>query len=310
MILQHPVGAYGDPLQLAAYLDSERVIYRMVFSGQTLHANAISVGYGPFGSPLGAAAAAGHVGLINLLAYKFQSPFVVGPGSKTPLHYAASNGHAKTIEKLMKVRTDESLSEDDDGLSAFDRAIIHGDRDVVDAFLDFLFPEEIEETQALQLACLNGHKEIVQSLLYGHNIPPDTCVGPMEPPIFCAAIINHFEIVDILLEHYENGIVPQYANNRYTLLTMLASEGSEPMFEHILRSGKFDVNERDESLDTALHEACRYNRPRIVKALLDIPELDPNLEDGEGATAFSIALDAGYEEILELLVTDIRVKPV
>ncbi|PLB52355.1 ankyrin [Aspergillus steynii IBT 23096] len=307
MTLQYSEGAYGDPLQLAAYLGSEGVVTQLLLSGLTLLANAISVGYGPFGGPLGAAAAAGNQGLIGQLIYELQSSEIIGPDSKTPLHYAARNGHAETVRELLRTEPDSDYAEDDDGYSALDLAVKEGHLDVIKVFLDSLAPSDVRETLALQYACWFGHKDIAKTLMDECAVPPDTCNGEMPPAIFCAALRGHFEIVDILLAHDQGGIDFQDPTLPYNLLTRLAEKGCASMLEHILASGKMDVNDPDECQDTALHVACRYNRPRVVESLLQIKTLDPNIENSEGETALSIALDEEHDDIIEMLVTDSRV---
>ncbi|KAH8432083.1 uncharacterized protein LDX57_009729 [Aspergillus melleus] len=311
MNLQYFEGAYGDPLQLAAYRGSTTVVEHLLYSGLTLLANAISVGYGPFGSPLGAAAAAGHAHIIPTLATSLQSSEIVGPNSKTPLHYAARHGHAKVVTELLGTDVDASLTDDDDN-TALEIAAREGHVDVVNALVEDLPYTSIETDKtihnhmALQYAAWFGHKDVVQVLVDRSLGQSYTCNGDLPPAIFCAALRDHFQIVDILLACDRNGLGFSGTPMPHTLLTRLVESGSVRMIQHILASG-VDVNERDANQDTALHVACRFVRPRVVQALLENKDLDPNRVDADGSTALDIALHEGCDDIAAMLTADERV---
>ncbi|KAI9034857.1 ankyrin [Aspergillus affinis] len=312
MNLQYSEGAYGDPLQLAAYRGSATVVEYLLYSGLTLLANAISVGYGPFGSPLGAAAAAGHAEIIGTLAFSMQSSEIVGPNSKTPLHYAARHGHAKVVTELLVTEADASLTDDDDN-TALEVAAREGHVDVVNAFLDGLPYTSIEtadstihDHMALQYAAWFGHKDVVQVLVDRSLGRSYTCNGDLPPAIFCAALRDHFQIVDILLAYDRDEIDFFGTPMPHTLLTRLVESGSVRMIQHILASG-VDVNERDANQDTVLHVACRFARPLVVQALLENKDLEPNRVDADGSTALDIALHEGCHDIVAMLTADDRV---
>lgn len=316
MCLQYSEGAYGDPLQLAAYRGSSDVVESIVSTSgeQPLLANAYSLGYGPFGSPLGAAAATGHTYIIDELCFHLLSTQIVGPDSKTPLHYAARNGHLKAVKMLLGPDVELDLV-DDDNNTALDLAAKEGHVEIVSTILDELLTPLMRSTlrnhisMSLQYAAWYGHKDVVEEIMEYAEVPPHTCNGHLPPAIFCAALRGHYDVVDFFLE-YEDEIDFQHPTKDFSLLTRLARHDSVDMLKHIIASGRVNVNDLDDNGngEAALHAACRWNRPKVVQALLELPELNPNIEDSEGDTALSIALDQEYDEIVNLLLADERVK--
>ncbi|KAK9368197.1 ankyrin repeat-containing domain protein [Lipomyces kononenkoae] len=59
-------GSYGDALQLAAYKGSEKVVRLLLAADADIRISSPSAAYGLYGSPLGAAAAAGHETIVQL----------------------------------------------------------------------------------------------------------------------------------------------------------------------------------------------------------------------------------------------------
>ena len=65
-------------------------------------------------------------------------------------------------------------------------------------------------------------------------------------------------------------------------------------------SDKKTLQRQDSFLRTALHYAAETNRPEIVKLLLDAG-VNPALKDVRGDTAASLARQAGYKDMAEIL---------
>ena len=79
---------------------------------------------------------------------------------------------------------------------------------------------------------------------------------------------------------------------------------NEPDFrliEHILEHSLVDINEKDKDGMTLLYIDCTYNKPKIVKMLFEIPNIDVNTKiDGE--TALHRASVNGYGDVVRLLL--------
>ena len=71
----------------------------------------------------------------------------------------------------------------------------------------------------------------------------------------------------------------------------------------------FDVNmDQDGQGQTLLHIACSEDSSRVIPLLLAHPDIDPNLKDDDGYTAFYSACLHGSASCVRLLLRDFRVK--
>jgi hypothetical protein len=138
-------------MHVAAFLGLEDEVKESI----GLSSTRVMTSFGTWGSPLAAAAAGGHDNVLRLLKDVYAAP---GPlpdmlkqksssaGSEgwTPLHWAASNGHASTCSILIEYGA--SLSRKSaNGYTAWDLARDHGHDEVVMFLESFLIPRIIDE---------------------------------------------------------------------------------------------------------------------------------------------------------------------
>ncbi|KAJ7691821.1 ankyrin repeat-containing domain protein [Mycena rosella] len=124
----------------------------------------------------------------------------------------------------------------------------------------------------------------IASLLLDHGVDIEARIRALRS----ACLFGSSDLVRLLLEH---GATDD--SNDCTQLNVVSS------FGHI--TAHSIVNAQDRSDRTALHFACRNNKPHIVRILLE-HGADIQVRDVGGRTALDIANEYGRTEILELLL--------
>ncbi|KAE8417856.1 ankyrin repeat-containing domain protein [Aspergillus pseudocaelatus] len=247
-------GAYGDALQLAAYKGSK-------------NKSPNPFGHGPYGSPLGAAAAAGNDDIVRLC-----------PHLRSPLFYAARSGRARVAKILLDSGEMRPNMDDDFNDTPLSVAVEHNHEDVVSVLLSSDAPTP------LQIAATNGYANIVRMLLCRRDIE----VGGRKVekrPIFMAALNGHTEIANLLLTRDESHYVRLF-------LPWVASRGLVDMVKMALDSQIVNPNGHDREFRTALHHAVGQGREDLVRLLLQRNETNPNLEDSNrNLPIFRLLLD-------------------
>ncbi|KAE8355993.1 ankyrin repeat-containing domain protein [Aspergillus coremiiformis] len=177
-----PQGAYGDALQLAAYMGSTNVARRLLTTRPSKETFADPFGYGPYGSPLGAAAAGGHEDIVRLCVEWQPVTRQLGPHLRTPLFYAARSGRVGVTKILL------------DG-----------------GELRPNFDDEFRDTP-LHVAVKRNHHNVVSVLLSSDKIRLDhrRVRGGMKTPLEIAASKGYTNIVRMLLRRDVNVCQPTY----------------------------------------------------------------------------------------------------
>lgn len=87
-----------------------------------------------------------------------------------------------------------------------------------------------------------------------------------------------------------------------TLLLIAAEKGSKGIVEELLKISGMDINAQDDEGWTALCYAASRSA-EMLKALVGVPGLDPNLANNRGRTPLSLAAEAGSTECIDILLT-------
>ena len=88
-------------------------------------------------------------------------------------------------------------------------------------------------------------------------------------------------------------------NGRWTVLMDAAWDGDLDLTREALQQGA-KVNARDEDGATALHVACRYEKPEVVRELL-AHGAAVDVKDARGVTPLACARSTGNPDIVRLL---------
>lgn len=149
---------------------------------------------------------------------------------------------------------------------------------------------------SLEMACQEGHLEVVQILLEnGASINERGYLG--FTPIRVAARNGHLEVVKHLAEKGAN--IDEQANDKATPLEHAAAKGHYEIVEFLLSKGA-NIDNQDKDGDFPLGEAAKYGYEQIVKLLLD-KGADIGITNKKGLTVYMIAKQYGQARIVKLL---------
>ena len=201
--------------------------------------------------------------LINAGGYEVDQQDCV---CKTPLAWAAENGHERVAKALL------------------------GRKDV-----DPNRPDVYDRTPLVWAAAM-GHEGLVKILLELENIDPNRPDKDREGPLGWAAIYGYEGVVKLLLER--DDIDPNRPdNNDRTPLGCAAFEGHEGVVKLLLGRENVDPNGPDINGRTPLENATIKGHEGVVKLLLERGNLNPNRPNEGGRAPLTNAPIRGQEVV-------------
>jgi len=160
-----------------------------------------------------------------------------GYNELTPLHWAATRGHASIVKELLRKEADVN-AKDWSGRTALHRAALEGHTLVVTELLDMranVSPtDKYTQFTPLHFAAYNGYLEVVTELLDRGGADPD--------------VSNH---------------------NRCRPLHLAAQNGHNAVVRKLLESGVDEDPAIEDSKTTPLHLACLRSHAQVVQSLLE-----------------------------------------
>ena len=128
------------------------------------------------------------------------------------------------------------------------------------------------------------------------------------PPLFCAAVKGHSEIVKILLMNDAN--VMHRNSRQATAFHLVVARGKlhclQLMYEHLLKvrsseEAKVFMDSTTNDGRTIFHVACFTGHEEIVRYLVDVVGVDTTKRTGGNHTGLVIARRKGHEHIVSIL---------
>ena len=221
----------------------------------------------------------------------------------TPLCYAAYHGHVAIVRELLSVPgIDVNLAQQFGGTPLY-LAAQRGHATVVDLLLSAraINPNlaVLVGATPLCVAAEKGHEAIVESLLKFPSIQVDACRDDGVTPLLMATQKGNPGVVELLLRAdarvnvtFADGTAP---------LHVAVNNGNFDVAEVLLRSPEIRVNQRTETLVTALAVACKHGHKELVRLLLE-NGADPNMVNDAGIAPLHLVCLLGYTEIAEMLL--------
>ena len=197
------------------------------------------------------------------------------------------------ITSALKLRNSE-------GLYLLHFACINGHTDVVHTLLKAGSSPEVTTNHLetpLILATQNGHNEVVE-LLLKTNVDPNACSEDGRTAIFMASWYGHSVVISTLLT---SGADPNLADSDGCTPLIIGSCNGHSKVVELLLEANVDPNACLEDGTTAIFMASKNGHSVIVSVLLK-SGADPNLARINGCTPLIIGSLEGHNKVVELLV--------
>ena len=225
-------------------------------------------------TPLSWAAANGHDIVVKQLLETDVDVDAQGASGQTPLSWAAENGHSVVVKQLLKAGVDVE-------------------------------PEDDSGRTPISWAAANGHTAVVIQLLETGSIEPDARDNYGRTPLSLAADNGHTAAVKLLLETGRVDLNAQDNDGR-TPLWWAAESGHSAVVKHLI-GADVDVNPKDGYGRTPLWSAARSGHTAVVIQLLETDNIDREARDDYGQTPLSLAADNGHAAVVKLLLETGRI---
>jgi len=224
---------------------------------------------------------------------------------RTPLAWAATNGHVGAARILLEQECVDPNRPDEHGGTPLRWAAVKGHQGVVKLLLE---REDVDpngpdgdEGTPLEWAATNGHEGVVKLLLGREDIDPD---GPGEygrAPLSWAARRGHEGVVKLLLKRED--VNPNRPDKtKVTPLESAVINGHEGVVRLLLGREDVDPDRPDEYSRTPLSWAAGEGHEGVVKLLLEREEVDPNRPDKAKITPLESAAFNEHEGVVKLLL--------
>ena len=221
------------------------------------------------------------------------------PPKAAPVYYAAICGFSHVVEKLLREHPDHVNAEGGGRGTAFHAASRWNHVDVTQSLLKY--GADINALgqwgrTPLHTASAWGNLEIGQWLLE-HGADVDAKDHDHWTPLHLAANNGYFELVRMLLGHHAD--INARSDIGHTPIRLAVAHGRIDIARILLDNGA-DPNSRGDDQSTPLHRASLYGDFDTAHLLLE-RGADVDAVDGEGDTAYQIALENGQDELAQLL---------
>ena len=193
--------------------------------------------------------------------------------ARTPLLWAARNGHTAVVKLL--------LSQDHIAVNSQD---CHGNTPLI-------------------WAAFHGYEGVVKLLLSQDDIAVNSQNEYGDSPLLRAASSGHEGVIRILLTRNDIEVNSRKCTGKTALMAGLRG-GYEAVVRLLLTRNDIEVNSRDEDGRTALVWAVRNGyKEGVFRVLLSRDDINVNSQDKDGLTALMWAVRNGYEGVVGLLLS-------
>lgn len=303
----------GQTALALAVAENQEVVVKILLANDKVDPNIADI-YGR--TPLHMAAKKGHETTIKLLlANSKVDPNTKDKDGRTLLRRAVERGHEATIKLLLANGKVDPNTTDESGGTPLHWAA----ESVHEAAIKLLLATDKADPNIpdwggrtpLSWAAERGDETIVKLLLATDNIDPEIPDKMGCTPLTWAAQCGHEMIVKLLLATEKVNPDAKDRNGRTILRRVLLhdrfssfprelTERRRAIVNILLSTGQVDMDARDESGESALMCLAKCGSKEPTQLLLELGA-NPYLEDWQGRTALDLAVENGWEEVVELL---------
>jgi ankyrin repeat protein len=232
----------------------------------------------------------GRFGLLPLLMQWIDKRYELDQrdtNGRTPLSWAAENGHEAIVKQLLDTGKVDVNSKDNSGLTLLSWAALNGQEATVKQLLDSgkvdVDPKDNYGLTPLSWAAASGHEATVKQLLDTGKVDVDSKDNNGQTPLSRAAWSGHAATVKQLLDTGKVKVDREDKDSR-TPLSWAAEMGHEATVKQLLDTGNVDVDSKDNDGLTPLSWAAEKGHEATVKQLLDSGKVDVDPKDNYGLT--------------------------
>ncbi|KAK1761310.1 ankyrin repeat-containing domain protein [Echria macrotheca] len=299
-------------LMIASYFGLEPVV-ELLLKEDDIQVNSLDGTYGR--SALSWAAENGFDGVVGLLIrgprFHFKrltrSSFWKGvqvdtrdKQGRTPLSYAAWNGHMAVVERLVKARA-RANSKDNIGGTPISYALCSGHEAVANKLMKESPADSVDviRGELLVSAAERGYRNIVERLLLEKGVNTEAADRDGRTPLWAATVNGHPTIVRRLLEKGANTEAVNNLNG-HTPLWVAAWNGHDDIVRQLLEKGA-NTEVTDRYGQTSLWKAVENGHDTTVRLLLE-KGANTDAADRYGWTPLYVAAWNGHDDIVRQLL--------
>jgi ankyrin repeat protein len=257
-------------------------------------------------TPLSWAAENGHEAVVKLLigCDKVDVDSKDKSG-RTPLSWAAENGEEVVVKLLVETGKVDVDSKDNFGQTPLARAAAKGQEAVVTLMVktgkvDIDSKDEHGRTP-LARAAENGQEAVVTLMVKTGKVDVDSKDEHGRTPLARAAE-NGQEAVTKLLIGCDKVDVDSKDKSGRTPLSWAAENGEEVVAKLLVETGKVDVDSKDNFGQTPLARAAAKGQEAVVTLMVKTGKVDIDSKDEHGRTPLARAAENGQEAVVKLLI--------
>ena len=252
----------------------------------------------------------GNIDIINRLCTLGINMGMEDWKERTPILYAVMKDNVKVVEALLQYQDKFDLDDVDiERNSIIHHAVMNDNLDMVHKLCTIptmgIDLRNINGDTPLLCAAREGKASIVRELLqYPGRIDINSQGNDGNTALHLAVRGKHIEVVRLLLEAGINIPTMNNENKNAVMLCAIsdAVEIMEVFLEYHDKLGGFDINMVDGNNCSLVHYAVRYNSPKVLQLLANIPHINLAHQDINGNTPLLHAVMENKEPILRELL--------